>query len=263
MAYKVLHKHLKKVIKEIHTYNKHSQKLLYKSYSNKYKKELWITFLYFSQIELSKNILHMLLIKNPITIPILVRSSIDILVLMRICNKDITKILSHYKHNVTSKLNDFKNYLKNTDLNKLTRQQLLQAAYYLDTAKITSQDLSHVNDERLQEAAKRKFAQIDQELEQFYRTFSDHVHHGYDSLIIRSGVIVAGKYKPSNKKEIEKNLIYLAVYALLKCIGLTMIELIKCIHLPADHNLEKLMNEINKFQKILDKKLSPSISGNS
>lgn len=77
MAYKILNRHLRKVINEIDTHNRHIRYKLSRKFDNMYDKELWGISLYYSLISLVKNIITLLGSDNIVSVLIITRSCLD------------------------------------------------------------------------------------------------------------------------------------------------------------------------------------------
>jgi hypothetical protein len=250
-----IQKRLTKIINQVDVYNQHAQRKLSQSFKNKYDPKLFIIFLYYSQIDFFKNIQTLLQSKNPISIPILVRSAIDLVSLMKIANKDINKIFAHYKHQLNV---DIKNILTDftaKEMEKLSKNELIEITYLLHVNSAKQTELKNISKKKMYEIKKRKLADISNELNQLYLMLSDHVHHGYDTLVQRYGIIKENSYKSSKSKKIPKCILYMCLHALLLCLILSIVELFKCTGLPGNHNLKSLYAEIHHLDRLIKKRI--------
>lgn len=255
MNYKKFSNKLEYLLSEIDYGNKILQNKLNISVveNDIYDQKLIIVCLYYSILDMSKNVL--ILLKNsikPISIPIIIRSIFEALIEMIniIRNKDYIK--KKAKNNLENDVSQLINLDKR--LLKLINEKILNI--YIEDMCKDVETLSGINSKHYTKKELLRNLNIEDQYD-LYKFFCDHAHNNFNVLRNRYIKLTNDKLKISYSK-IEKEYIFFSLRYMIRWLLAAVIQ----IHLYLDfnqlknHNLSKINIIALECITILDKKLN-------
>lgn len=251
MGYKTIQTKLYTLIKEIKVHNKYNIRRINQKCENSYNKKLWATSLYLSGIDIMENIASLLNNNNPIAIPNLVRSYIDVYV-------NLLNVIDRYDYFIRNEkrllINEI-NYL-HLESKKLSDEEIhkLFEIGLIENYERQLTELKGVKPVYISEKEKRKKINLEDDVKKFYGLFSNHIHNAITPLSQRHIIKKKGGFYASLSKKLDKSIVYIALWELLKIFPLYIGKYHKFMCSPK-YNAEEILSALKECQKIVLKYL--------
>ncbi|HHF7344527.1 TPA: DUF5677 domain-containing protein [Legionella feeleii] len=261
MSYKRICNYLDSISEEINK-DLHSLKYYYsKRNTNVYDQKLWATANYLSLIKYFDEIIFLLKGNHTTTLPLIVRSQIDVFVNIYNIKNNYHLYLS-YAHRIFQDKDAkvvgrlFTDYQKKTLSAKEETQFLEYLKYFEEKFDI----LKTHEPQFLTESKKRKKAQLIEDLEDAYKFCSSFVHCGHDALERRHYIKIDNNYFLSSTKPLSKETVYLLLLTSLNVLQSSSTFLLLILTRFQKDYLFSIKSKIDKAKKIITSHLSKILS---